>query len=68
MSDRDLEAPWVGKTPEEYYGYKERKAFDCDSCGEAIYEGEEYYDFDGYKVCQECIDSYCRQHKTLAED
>lgn len=26
--DRDLEAPWVGKTPEEYYGYDEDA--DCD--------------------------------------
>ena len=23
MDDRYLQAPWVGKTPEEYYGYDE---------------------------------------------
>lgn len=26
MKDRNLEAPWVGKTPEEYYGYDEEEA------------------------------------------
>lgn len=26
MKDRDLQAPWVGRTPEEYYGYDEEEA------------------------------------------
>lgn len=30
MKDRDLQAPWVGKTPEEYYGYKEEAEYDED--------------------------------------
>lgn len=25
MKDRDLQAPWVGKTPEEYYGNDEEE-------------------------------------------
>lgn len=29
MKDRDLQAPWVGKTPEEYFGYDEDEA-ECD--------------------------------------
>ena len=30
MKDRDLQAPWVGKTPEEYYGYEEEAERDED--------------------------------------
>lgn len=26
MYDRDLQAPWVGKKPEEYYGYDDEEA------------------------------------------
>lgn len=49
-------APWVGKTPEEYYGEEEKKAYCfCDSCGEVIYEGDEYYKFGDDNLCEECI-------------
>lgn len=29
----------------------------CDLCGEAIYEGDVYYDINGEVWCEECIDS-----------
>lgn len=57
MSDRFLQAPWVGKTPEEYYG-KEEIADKCDCCGKDIIVGEEYYDIDGTMICEECIKTY----------
>ncbi|MBR2385258.1 MAG: hypothetical protein IKA99_06615 [Clostridia bacterium] len=58
MDDRHLEAPWVGKTPEEYYGYKEQVADRCQCCDGDIMVGEEYYDIDGTIICEECIDEY----------
>lgn len=27
----------------------------CEMCGEVIYEGQEYYNFDGIAVCKDCI-------------
>jgi hypothetical protein len=27
----------------------------CEWCGESIYEGEKYYNFDGEKVCADCV-------------
>lgn len=50
------DAPWVGKTPEEYYGGEEKKAYCfCDVCGEVIYEGEEYYKIGEDNICTECV-------------
>ena len=56
MSNRSIQAPWVGKTPEEYYGYKEEIADRCQCCGKDIYVGEEYYDIDGTIMCEDCVD------------
>lgn len=32
----------------------------CDECGDAIYDGEGYYDIDGRKICETCMDGYHR--------
>lgn len=58
MEFRNLQAPWVGKTPEEYLGYEEEVADCCDCCGRDIYVGEEYYDVDGVVICENCIKDY----------
>lgn len=34
---------------------EEEHVFICDACGGPIYEGENYYDIDGDKWCEECI-------------
>jgi len=30
----------------------------CDECGDAIYNGEGYYDIDARKICETCMDGY----------
>lgn len=57
MSDRDLQAPWVGLCREDYED--RRKSEDdiigyCEDCGKELYEGDESYEsWDGW-VCEEC--------------
>lgn len=55
--DRDFQAPWVGKSKEDYYGTELKAVCRCEWCNEIIYEGEEIYDLCGEKVCNSCIDS-----------
>lgn len=59
-SDMDLEAPWVGKCREDYRKIEPRKVFTCEWCGESVYEGELSYNFDGERVCEDCVNS-CRE-------
>ncbi len=52
------------------YGYAEKECegtIRCVSCGRAIYEGEDYYDFFGDMVCDECEYDYVLEkfHKYL---
>ena len=41
----------------------------CDNCNGYVYReddncyGDEYYDFDGFFVCTNCIDEYLKEHK-----
>ena len=30
--------------------------FTCDKCGADIYEGQEYYNFEGDTLCEQCFD------------
>lgn len=50
------------------YPYEEEKkpieVDRCFECHEAIYEGEEYYTFDGVPYCCGCV----REHKKYAEE
>lgn len=39
----------------------------CNECGEDIYDGESYYDFFGYKVCDGCIGAFEKAHLEQAE-
>lgn len=53
----DLQAPWVGKTPEEYYGYDDepKVLYHCEGCDSPIREGDTYYDIFGTYMCEDCI-------------
>ena len=42
---------------------EERVAFHCDCCSEPIYIGEDYYEIDDIKICEDCI----RDYKKTAE-
>lgn len=58
--DSDLQAPWIG-FPDKYKEDRPpRVAFQCEWCGEAVYEGELSYNFDGERVCEDCVNS-CRE-------
>lgn len=35
----------------------------CDFCGGNIYEGEEYYDFNGEIRCEFCVDEYVEHYR-----
>lgn len=47
----DLEHGWLVNDIEE----EAEQAFTCDWCGEPIYDGDEYYDLGGERVCSDCI-------------
>ena len=32
----------------------------CDYCEGGLFEGDEYFDIDGYCICQNCIDDYLK--------
>ena len=32
----------------------------CDSCEGGLFEGDEYYDIDGFCICPECIGDYLK--------
>ena len=50
------DAPWVGKSAEDYYGEGEKKIYCfCDACGEPIYEGEDYFKIGEDNICPACI-------------
>ena len=37
--------------------YEEENAYsECDICGNEIYEGQEYYNFNGDIYCEQCFD------------
>ena len=57
---------YLTQTPEEYKHRYHKKFTDCDNCSETIYEGQKYYDFDGYRVCEDCVDDYIREHRRTA--
>lgn len=54
---------------EHSYEYKRAFVVDkCGPCGRDIYTSEEYYDFDGEIVCEDCIYKYLTEHKKEAEE
>ena len=47
------DAPWIGKSKEEYF---ERKVVCfCECCGVEIHEGEDYFDVMGDAFCEDCV-------------
>lgn len=57
MSDRDLQAPWIGLCREDYedslHGDREPIGY-CEECGKELYEHDEFYEVDGGYVCEDC--------------
>lgn len=39
---------------------------ECDECNGEIYKDEEYYDINGWIVCQHCLHAWAKQHKKVA--
>ncbi len=69
MNDLHLEAPWVGKTPEEYEAicnpyhrrcceeeYEEEPIAYCDECGEALYKESDIYEDGNNNLCLGCYE------------
>ena len=50
----DIENGWLG-SEDKGWDEPEEATFVCAWCGEDIFEGDEYYDFEGDSVCFECI-------------
>lgn len=44
-----------------YWNEPKPKKF-CDDCSADLYEGDIYYDFDGFCVCPGCLDGYLKTH------
>ena len=40
----------------------------CDLCGDPIFIGYDYYDFDGKIVCEDCLSKYTDEFKHEAEE
>ena len=51
MDYLDLEAERLRNDPQETKVYSE-----CDFCGGEIYIGQEYYNFEGNILCEQCFD------------
>ena len=51
----DLQAPWIGFGPEEA-----KRVFTCDYCENDVYEGDDYYDINGWRICEDCIDKFLK--------
>lgn len=43
--------------------YEPEQVYTCDECENPIYECDTYYSFEGYALCEECVD----KHKRTAE-
>ena len=41
------------------------KICECAWCGEPIYAGDDYYDFDGESVCWDCIEEAKRKAEAI---
>ena len=35
---------------------EKRVMYNCDECGGEIYEGNEFYNLEGYNLCEDCFD------------
>ena len=35
----------------------------CDECGAEIYKGSEYYNLEGYNLCEDCFDEMQKREK-----
>ena len=37
-----------------------RPLFICDYCDDGIYEDDDYYDINGWRICENCIDKFIK--------
>lgn len=42
-------------------------AFHCDDCGGPLYEGDDYYKINGYRLCESCALEWLNNQKAEAE-
>ena len=61
--DQALEAPWVGKSPDDDLPFdegEEEPVGACSECGDAIYAAEGYYEIGDVLLCDYsgCISAY----------
>lgn len=73
MSDRDLQAPWIGLCREDYEDRFRRKSEDdiigyCEECGKALYEDDEIYDVCDGCICEECHAKHEEDEEQGGED
>lgn len=56
MSERDLQAPWIGLCKED--GFRLKSEDDiigyCEECGKELYEDDEIYDSCDGCICEDC--------------
>ena len=51
----------------DYDPFADRIAFHCDDCGGPIYEGEDYFNIYGFRLCERCVFEWLRKQKAEAE-
>ena len=70
MSDRDLQAPWIGLCSED--SFRSRREDDiigyCEDCGRTLYEGDEIYDVCDGCICEECYAKHEEDEEQGGED
>ncbi len=62
MDYLDLEAERLKLDPQEA-----KTCFNCDVCGDEIYEGQEYYDCETGYLCESCFDKEQDTYKQSCE-
>lgn len=64
MNDRDLQAPWVGCSREEYYRKDQGEIVGyCEDCGKEIREHDTSYDVSDGCICEMCYDERIKQEE-----
>lgn len=44
----------------------EKPSLRCAYCDDGIFPGEQYYDFDGFEVCENCLEDYLKEYQKTA--
>ena len=62
MDDNQLEAYRIKHDPQE-----QQPVFQCEHCGKDMYENEEYYEYEGENLCEDCFDIQQLEDKLVAK-